>query len=127
MPTYDSHYIFSFLYHTRSGKDGGWNATRYSNPDIDKAIQGLTGEIDIGQAQRDDRQDLEDAERRDDLHRPASPDAGLRHEERPRHPGVAGQLGVHEVHRSRSSAAVSEPGPLRPQPRGRVSDAGAAR
>ena len=30
-----------------SGKDGGWNATRYSNPDIDKSIQGLTEEIDV--------------------------------------------------------------------------------
>lgn len=47
VPTYDSHYIFTFLYHSRSGKDGGWNATRYSNPDIDKAIQGLTTEVDI--------------------------------------------------------------------------------
>ena len=46
VPTYDSHYIFSFLYHTRSGKDGGWNGTRYSNPDIDKKIQGLTSEVD---------------------------------------------------------------------------------
>ena len=46
VPTYDSHYIFSFLYHTRSGKDGGWNATRYSNPEVDKAIQGLTSDVD---------------------------------------------------------------------------------
>jgi peptide/nickel transport system substrate-binding protein len=46
VPTYDSHYIFSFLYHTRSGKDGGWNATRYSNPEIDKSIQSLTSEVD---------------------------------------------------------------------------------
>jgi peptide/nickel transport system substrate-binding protein len=46
VPTYDSHYIFSFLYHTRSGSDGSWNATRYKNADIDKAIQGLTSETD---------------------------------------------------------------------------------
>jgi peptide/nickel transport system substrate-binding protein len=45
VPTYDSHYIFSFLYHTRSGKDGGWNATRYSNPEVDKKIQSLTSEV----------------------------------------------------------------------------------
>ena len=32
VPTYDSHYIFSFLYHTRAGKDGGWNATRLFQP-----------------------------------------------------------------------------------------------
>jgi peptide/nickel transport system substrate-binding protein len=45
VPTYDSHYIFSFLYHTRSGKDGTWNATRYSNPGIDQKIQSLTSEV----------------------------------------------------------------------------------
>ncbi len=27
VPTYDSHYIFSFLYQTRKDKDGTWNAT----------------------------------------------------------------------------------------------------
>ena len=47
VPTFDSHYVFAYLYHTRSGKDGGWNATRYSNPDLDKSIQGLTEEIDV--------------------------------------------------------------------------------
>jgi peptide/nickel transport system substrate-binding protein len=45
VPTYDSHYIFSFLYHTRSGKDGTWNATRYSNPQVDQKIQSLTSEV----------------------------------------------------------------------------------
>jgi peptide/nickel transport system substrate-binding protein len=48
VPTYDSHYIFSFLYHTRSGKDGTWNATRYSNPEVDRKIQSLTGEVNAG-------------------------------------------------------------------------------
>ena len=46
VPTYDSHYIFSFLYHTRAGSDGSWNATRYSNPEIDAAIRSLTTEVD---------------------------------------------------------------------------------
>ncbi len=46
VPTYDSHYIFSFLYNTRSGKLGTWNATGYSNPEIDKMIDSLTGETD---------------------------------------------------------------------------------
>jgi len=46
VPPYDSHYIFSFLYHTRSGSDGSWNATRYTNADIDAAIQSLNREID---------------------------------------------------------------------------------
>jgi peptide/nickel transport system substrate-binding protein len=48
VPTYDSHYIFSFLYHTRSGKDGTWNATHYSNQEVDKKIQSLTGEVNAG-------------------------------------------------------------------------------
>jgi len=46
VPTYDSHYIFSFLYQTRGTKDGTWNATRYSNPAIDEKIISLTSEID---------------------------------------------------------------------------------
>jgi peptide/nickel transport system substrate-binding protein len=46
VPTYDSHYIFSFLYHGRSGSEGSWNATRYSNPEIEKEIRGLTSEVD---------------------------------------------------------------------------------
>ncbi len=46
VPPYDSHYIFSFLYHTRSGSEGSWNATRYSNPQIDTAIRSLTTEVD---------------------------------------------------------------------------------
>jgi peptide/nickel transport system substrate-binding protein len=46
VPPYDSHYIFSFLYHTRSGSEGSWNATRYSNPEIDASIRSLTGEVD---------------------------------------------------------------------------------
>jgi peptide/nickel transport system substrate-binding protein len=51
VPTYDSDYIFSFLYHSREGSRGGWNATRYSNPEIDKQIQSLSGEVD--KAKRD--------------------------------------------------------------------------
>jgi peptide/nickel transport system substrate-binding protein len=51
VPTYDSHYIFSFLYHTRSKSDGSWNATRYSSPEADTAIRSLTSEVD--KAKRD--------------------------------------------------------------------------
>jgi peptide/nickel transport system substrate-binding protein len=47
VPTYDSHYIFSFLYQTRSGSEGSWNATRYSNADMDNAIRSLSSEIDV--------------------------------------------------------------------------------
>jgi peptide/nickel transport system substrate-binding protein len=47
VPTYDSEYILSFLYHTRTDKFGSWNATRYSNPDADKAIEALSSETDL--------------------------------------------------------------------------------
>jgi peptide/nickel transport system substrate-binding protein len=47
VPTYDSDYAFSFLHHTRAGRFGSWNATRYSNPELDKMIEGLSSEIDI--------------------------------------------------------------------------------
>lgn len=46
VPTYDSEYIFSFLYHTPKDKLGGWNGTRYSNADVDTRIQALTSETD---------------------------------------------------------------------------------
>jgi peptide/nickel transport system substrate-binding protein len=46
VPTYDSDYIFSYLYHTREGTRGGWNSTRYSNPAVDKLIQSLSSETD---------------------------------------------------------------------------------
>jgi peptide/nickel transport system substrate-binding protein len=47
VPPYDSEYIFSYLYHTRTDKLGGWNATRYSNQEIDKLIAGLSSETDL--------------------------------------------------------------------------------
>jgi peptide/nickel transport system substrate-binding protein len=47
VPTFDSDYVFSFLYRTRTDKLGGWNATRYSNPELDKMIDGLSGEINL--------------------------------------------------------------------------------
>src|SRR4051794_16609299 len=34
VPTYDSHYVFSFLYHSRTNKEGGFNGTRYANTKI---------------------------------------------------------------------------------------------
>jgi peptide/nickel transport system substrate-binding protein len=51
VPTFDSHYIFSYMYQTRSGKEGTWNATRFSNPEIDKKITSLNEQTDI--AKRD--------------------------------------------------------------------------
>ena len=47
VPTYDSHYIFNFLYHSRAGTSGGWNATRYANPQVDQQIQSLNSEVDL--------------------------------------------------------------------------------
>lgn len=47
VPSYDSEYIFNYLYHTRTDKFGGWNATRYSNPEIDRLIEGLSAETDL--------------------------------------------------------------------------------
>ena len=47
VPTFDSHYVFAFLFHTRTDKEGGWNATRYSNPEVDKLIDGLSQETDL--------------------------------------------------------------------------------
>jgi peptide/nickel transport system substrate-binding protein len=46
VPTYDSDYIFSYLYHTRAGTYGGWNMTRYSNPEVDKLIESISSETD---------------------------------------------------------------------------------
>ena len=40
VPTYDSEYIFNFLVHTKGEKYGSWNATRYSNPDLDPQDRG---------------------------------------------------------------------------------------
>lgn len=51
VPTFDSDYIFSFLYHTREGSRGSWNATKYSNKEMDTLIQTLSAETDI--AKRD--------------------------------------------------------------------------
>jgi peptide/nickel transport system substrate-binding protein len=41
VPTYDSHYVVSALYQTRSGMNGTFNATRYSNVVVDKMIDSL--------------------------------------------------------------------------------------
>jgi peptide/nickel transport system substrate-binding protein len=46
VPTYDSDYIFTYLYHTRTGTYGTWNMTRYSNPAIDKEIESIAIETD---------------------------------------------------------------------------------
>ncbi|MEO1493400.1 MAG: ABC transporter substrate-binding protein [Pseudomonadota bacterium] len=47
VPTYDSEYIFNFLVHTKGEKYGSWNATRYSNPDLDPQIVALASETNL--------------------------------------------------------------------------------
>jgi peptide/nickel transport system substrate-binding protein len=47
VPTYDSHYIFSFLYAGREGKEGAFNGTRLNDADLNKQIQALTSETDL--------------------------------------------------------------------------------
>jgi peptide/nickel transport system substrate-binding protein len=51
VPTFDSDYIFSFLYHKREGSRGSWNATKYANAEMDTMIQSLSAETDL--AKRD--------------------------------------------------------------------------
>ena len=60
VPTFDSEYIFSFLYHTRDAKFGSWNALRYSNADLDRKIESLSSEIDAQKRNATIARDLED-------------------------------------------------------------------
>ncbi|MFW6076673.1 MAG: ABC transporter substrate-binding protein [Hyphomicrobiales bacterium] len=47
VPTFDSEYVFNFLYHTRTEEYGGWNATRYSNEEMDEKIRSLATMTDL--------------------------------------------------------------------------------
>jgi len=47
VPTYDSEYIFNFLVHSRTEDRGSWNATGYSNPELDAQIRSLASETDL--------------------------------------------------------------------------------
>lgn len=47
VPTFDSDYVFSYMYHSRTGSQGSWNATGYSDKEVDTMIQSLSQEIDI--------------------------------------------------------------------------------
>ncbi len=47
VPTFDSEYVFNFLVHTRDDSRGSWNATGYSNADLDMAIEALASETDL--------------------------------------------------------------------------------
>ncbi|WP_244314372.1 ABC transporter substrate-binding protein [Pannonibacter tanglangensis] len=46
VPTFDSAYVFDFLIHSPEGARGGWNATKYLNPEVDAMIKSLATEID---------------------------------------------------------------------------------
>jgi len=46
VPTLDSHYIFHYLYETKSDIGGGWNFTGYSNERVDELTQGMNAEVD---------------------------------------------------------------------------------
>ncbi len=48
VPTFDSHYVFSYLVQTPDGKNGTWNFTNYSNPKLDGMINGMLTELDQG-------------------------------------------------------------------------------
>ena len=47
VPTFDSHYIFNFLVHTKTGNRGSWNPTGYSDPAVDAMIVSLESETDL--------------------------------------------------------------------------------
>jgi peptide/nickel transport system substrate-binding protein len=51
VPTFDSAYIFSLLFHSRTETLGTWNGTRYANPDVDRLIEQLNVEIDATRRQ----------------------------------------------------------------------------
>jgi peptide/nickel transport system substrate-binding protein len=47
VPTFDSLYVFDFLYHCREGGKGSWNATRFCDPELDAQIGTLASEPDF--------------------------------------------------------------------------------
>ncbi len=47
VPTYDSEYVFNFLVHTRDKDFGSWNATRFSDAQLDAKILALSSETDL--------------------------------------------------------------------------------
>jgi peptide/nickel transport system substrate-binding protein len=47
VPTQDSHYVFNYLYATKKGGKGSWNATGYSSPKMDELIAKMEVETDL--------------------------------------------------------------------------------
>ncbi|MDO5530243.1 MAG: ABC transporter substrate-binding protein, partial [Paracoccus sp. (in: a-proteobacteria)] len=46
VPPFDSQYVFDFLIHTKTDDLGGWNASNYSNADVDAMIDTLSSDVD---------------------------------------------------------------------------------
>lgn len=47
VPTFDSERIFDQLFHTRNAQGGAANATRYSNPEVDRLTRSLASQTDF--------------------------------------------------------------------------------
>lgn len=47
VPTFDSEYIFNYLYHTNDGTRGSWNMTGFSNERMDELVLAMSGETDL--------------------------------------------------------------------------------
>jgi peptide/nickel transport system substrate-binding protein len=47
VPTQDSHYVFNYLYATKKGGKGSWNATGYSSEKMDELIAKMEVETDL--------------------------------------------------------------------------------
>jgi peptide/nickel transport system substrate-binding protein len=47
VPTFDSQYVFDFLVHSPEEGRGGWNGSRYNNPEVDAMIKSLATEVDL--------------------------------------------------------------------------------
>jgi peptide/nickel transport system substrate-binding protein len=47
VPTFDSQYVFDFLVHSPEEGRGGWNGSRYNNPEVNAMIKSLATETDL--------------------------------------------------------------------------------
>ncbi len=47
VPTFDSQYVFDFLVHSQEEGRGGWNGSRYNNPEVNAMIKTLATETDL--------------------------------------------------------------------------------
>ena len=47
VPPFDSQYVFDFLVHSTEDARGGWNGSRYSDPELDAKIRSLATETDL--------------------------------------------------------------------------------